>query len=232
MLGLYLSNSPGDDIEVAAVSPILDKYRSVVSEIIVGNEALVSEQVSARYLTAKISAVKQTVLAHGLSTPVGTVETPPFWLDSTSFSGNIVSNVSTVIEVADFLGINYHPYYGRVDPLITDAGTGMVSSVGSLRSRWNKSVIVTEYGFPTAGPPNLGIQTAPSDARLEATILSIEAARRKSRTPAYMFEAFDGVWKMRWSFPGVTSDSIEYHWGLLTCDRKLKNIRLPPGTTS
>jgi exo-beta-1,3-glucanase (GH17 family) len=229
MVGVWLDrNLRSSDVqEFAALEAVVRQYADVISEIAVGNENLFSRNGNTAYLVSNILAARRIVAALRKSIPIGTVETEPIWMESNPALG---FNMRAVAAAVDFVGVNFHPYYANIDPLVSNSGSALMGSHDRLNRKWNKRVIITEYGFPTSGPPHLGIRTPTTLSRLQAVITDVEPARRRQNVGAYFFEPFDGEWKTRWSFSGSTADSVEYHWGIMNCNRIPKiGIRLPPG---
>jgi exo-beta-1,3-glucanase (GH17 family) len=213
--------------EFSMLDTVIRQYSDVISEITIGNEAVLLNYTTPSYIVDRINMARRILIAARKSIPIGYADVEPIFMEDNPDVG--IYNMSGIVAVCDFLAVNSHPYYANVDPLISNAGNTVMGSHDRVSGKWNKPVIISEYGFPTAGPPNLGIFTPTTVSRLQAVIKDVEAARRKRNVRAYMFEAFDGDWKRRWLLGSPTSDNIEYHWGIMTCDRIPKGITLPGG---
>lgn len=117
---------------------------------------------------------------------------------------------------------------GGIDPLTgtQSAGAHVASGCAQITKKWNLPCIVTEAGYPTVGDPH---KTKDGTARTGVSRQSafwadMEAVSRKEKVAVYAFEPFDGDWKRRFQ----AFVEMDYSFGMMTCDRKMKDIKLPP----
>jgi exo-beta-1,3-glucanase (GH17 family) len=215
--------------------PFIQKYHDSISHIMVGNEPISGQQVPPSMVADAVNCVRATVQNAGVRIPVGVADICPIWLNQLLSSGSttvelnvsaIGQDVSAVVNAVDWIGLNTHPYYGGVDAHSGHAVEIVQQEVQDIQKKYNKPVIVTETGYPTADSPqstSAGM-AYPSMDGLTRYLGDIEGLSRKQQLPVYIFEPYDGDWKRRWQ-PYVEAD---YHFGLATCDRKMKPIALPP----
>lgn len=144
-----------------------------------------------------------------------------------------------VVAASDFIGLNQHAFWGGAPANIAALAT--VNGAKAVSDKWGgKQVIITETGYPTAGPSHKPKGTAqcpssvtttavPGVKALEQFLIEMEKLSRERKVIYYAFEPFDSQWKSRWE-EGNNAGKTDEHWGLMTCDRKLKDIKLPePG---
>jgi len=189
--------------EVSTLTRILSansKAKGYISGVIVGNEVLYDNVMSASALASKIDDVKSKVESYGLL--VGTAETP------STFDPAIVSS-------SDFLVANIHPFFGQVSA--SDAGDNLEQQFSALKSKLNgKDVIIGETGWPTAGQSNG--QAVPSVENLQSYVKQLQC--QNSGLKYYVFDGYDSPWKS----PGNLD--VEQHWGLWGADGSSKGINI------
>ena len=168
-----------------------------VKALIVGNEVMHRGDFSAEQYVHYIRRVKQDV-----DVPVAIAELLHSWLEHPELADEV-----------DVLGVQIYPYWGGLS--IDAAAADTVESVKLLRSRYpNKPVILTEFGWPTAG------------GTIGSAVASPENAARYFREVIPMldengieylyFAMADEKWKQQdEGGPGA-------HWGLLQADGSVK----------
>jgi exo-beta-1,3-glucanase (GH17 family) len=216
-LGVWMANQEGEDnYELDQMTLLVASYADVISEILIGNELVFIVKASTQYQARRLGDARSRVLSTGKKIPIGCAEVWNTWWDN--------PGAKEIVAASDFIGLNSHPWWTGVDPFQTNVGQNVVDSAFAINSKWKKKVIVTETGYPSAGPAHGAAQT--SLGRMERAAKDIEAMSRTRNVPVYFFEPFDGDWKRRWL---VSDTGIDYHFGLRDCNRNPKSIALPPG---
>jgi exo-beta-1,3-glucanase (GH17 family) len=229
MLGVWVDkDAKRNDVEIKRLVELLGEMGDsggVITDILVGNEAVFSQKASPAELLRMIKKAKDAVAGAGLSTPVGTAEIYQTWTGKANEDSAAAAPLTDVATEVDFIGLNVHPYYGGIDPLDGDKAGKFVRDEQLALEKF----YITETGFPTKGTPNkTGAGTStPGVKALSAFAQQVEDVSRKYKLPVFFFEPYDGDWKRRW-LPYTETD---YSFGLHTCKRELKDgIKLPgPG---
>lgn len=229
-LGVWVEKKKStNDVEIQRLVELLSEYGNaggVITEIVVGNEALFVQEADEDELLRMIQTAQDAVRGANLDIPVGTAEIYNVWtgVGADSKSGKSLDKIA---GASDFIGLNTHAYYAGVDPLGKAAGAGkhVLAERDGMESFWKKKglerkVIIMETGFPTEGPKrttNLGTATPGVDA-LSAFASQVEEVSRAENLEYYFFEPYNGDWKRRW----LPYTELDYSFGLHTCDRELK----------
>jgi exo-beta-1,3-glucanase (GH17 family) len=233
MFGVWVTpNKTNNAVEIRRMEYYVKKYHGIISHLVVGNEPILIEKTPVSTLVDAINCVRARVnaVAPGANIPIGVADIYNTWMGMPLGKGYIsddaIQDVRPVAEASDWIGLNSHPYWSGVDPTTGKSGANVLEMVQTIKAKFKKPVLVTETGFPTQGKPQTAARgtASPSIDGLTLFLADIEAVSRKNKLPVYMFEPFDGDWKRRWH-PFIESD---YHFGLTTCDRKMKAIKLPP----
>lgn len=168
-----------------------------IVRVLVGNEALLRNDVSAKQLIDYIREVKQFE-----QRPVSTSETWFEWM----------AHPELVPEV-DYIAVHLTPYWAGVS---VNEGVDLVfDQYAQLQKAYpGKPIVVTEVGWPSDGQP-FG-KSVPSRAN-QATFLR-EMIRRAETQQLnyYILEAFDQPWKA--SLEGA----VGAYWGIFDSDRHAK----------
>ncbi len=167
----------------------LARKNSNVNAIMVGNEAVLTEQISADGLIAYIREVKQSS-----AVPVTTGEGWDVWIAHPE-----------LVSAVDFIAAHVLPYWGGVDA--SHAVDVTIETYDKLR-RLNpgKHVVIAEFGWPSAGPNDQGADPG----RLEQAMVLRDFV---SRAEAYgidynIIELIDRPWK-------TMEGGVGPYWGLL-----------------
>ena len=113
---------------------------------------------------------------------------------------------NNVLNFGDFLLPNIHPYWDGV----VSAGDGanhVKNQYMAIKALTNKSILIKETGYPTAG-----------DARVSENLQKSFYAKlaKKKKVKFSYFEAFNQPWK--------DNLAVEPHWGLFKSDRTPKKV--------
>jgi exo-beta-1,3-glucanase (GH17 family)/cellulose synthase/poly-beta-1,6-N-acetylglucosamine synthase-like glycosyltransferase len=174
----------------------LARKNSNVNAIVVGNEAVLTNQMSADGLIAYIRKVKQSS-----PVPVTTGEGWDVWIAHPE-----------LVSAVDFIAAHVLPYWGGVDA--ARAVDMTVETYDKLRRLHpGKHIVIAEFGWPSAGPNDV----AANPGRLEQAIVLRDFV---SRAEAYgidynVIESIDRPWK-------TMEGGVGPYWGLLDASRHPK----------
>lgn len=160
---------------------------------IVGNEVVLSNQVSAGELAAKIKQVRNKFRAAGFQGPITTAEPPSSYLQH-----------SELCDAIDIVGINAHPFFDPSSSADT-AGSFLQSQISVAKQACpNKEVYIAETGYPSQGS-SLG-SNVPSVENQRTAINNIMTSLDGKAT---FLSTYDDYWKD----PGPYG--IEQHFGII-----------------
>jgi exo-beta-1,3-glucanase (GH17 family) len=235
VLGIWINkNATENAAELNRVMPFVRKYHKLISHIIVGNEPLFVLQVPVPDLVTAVHEVRRRVnsaCGGSKQIPLGVADIYNTWMNKPVSNGHMMvdlsANLHPLVDAIDFIGLNYHPYWGGFDPHSGKAAPHVLSSAQDVSKRYNnKEVVITETGFPTEGESHTTIDgtATPGVSALSLFVTDLEAVSRKEKLAVFMFEPYNGDWKRRWE-PYAAAD---YNFGMATCNRVMKDIKLPP----
>ncbi|EGV16539.1 glycosyltransferase family 2 protein [Thiocapsa marina] len=203
-LGAWIgSDSDANEVELARLGEILSKgYRNLV-RVMVGNEAILREDVSVAELTAYLDRVRKMTWL-----PVSTAEPWHVWLKHPELA-----------EHVDFITVHLLPYWEGVP--VDDAVDYAVSRFNEVKKAFpTKDVIIGEVGWPSNGRRNRGAEASlTNQTRFLRRFL---AHAEQAGYVYYVMEAFDQTWKAR--IEGATGA----YWGVYNTDREPKFVFTQP----
>ncbi|ORZ02791.1 glycoside hydrolase superfamily [Syncephalastrum racemosum] len=196
LAGVWINgdNAANQKEKSAAVKIVKGADKKFINGVMVGNEVVQSNLLSAAALAGHINDVKGQLPG----VQVGTVETPD------SFKPELIA-------AAQKLGVNIHPFFANT---VTAANgvKNLHDSFNAFKAKANgKPVIVTETGWPSAGQANGA--AVPSVANLQTFVKDILPV---TDINYYYFESQDANWKSGGAF------NVEPHWGLTDASGKSK----------
>ncbi|MEL6107794.1 MAG: glycosyl hydrolase family 17 protein [Planctomycetota bacterium] len=168
-----------------------------IKALIVGNEVMHRHDFSVEQYIDYIRRVKEQV-----EVPVAIAELLHSWLEHPELADEV-----------DVIGVQIYPYWGGVP--IEDAAQNTLQSVQQLQARFpGKKVVLTEFGWPTAGGKLGGAEASPENAgRYFREVIPI---LEKNGIEFLYFAMTDEKWKSQdEGGPGS-------HWGLLRSDGTVK----------
>jgi len=202
-LGAWISaDFERNEAEIAAVIQLTrDNWRNVV-RVVVGNESLLREEVSAKQLCDYIDRVQAAIRDAGSRVPVSTAEPWHIWIKHPD-----------LIDHVDFVATHMLPYWEGVQ--MEHAVDYIVDHVNLLRDTFpNKPVVITEVGWPSNGRTR---KSAVASTANQATFLRRFIARaEQEKYIYYVMEAFDQPWK------SATEGAVGAYWGVFDVRRQLK----------
>ncbi len=174
----------------------LARKNSNVKAIVVGNEAVLTKQITAEGLIAYIRKVKQSS-----PVPVTTGEGWDVWIAHPE-----------LVSAVDFIAAHVLPYWGGVD-----AGRAVDVTIETYeklrRLNPGKHIVIAEFGWPSAGPNDINA----NPGRVEqATVLRDFVSRAEAYGIDYnVIESIDRPWK-------TMEGGVGPYWGLLDASRHAK----------
>ena len=174
----------------------LARKNSNVNAILVGNETVLTNQITADDLVAYIRKVKQSS-----PVPVSTGEGWDIWIAHPE-----------LVSVVDFIAAHVLPYWGGVE-----AGRAVDVTIETYdklrRVHPGKHIVIAEFGWPSAGPNDVNA----NPGRLEQAMVLRDFV---SRAEAYgidynVIELIDRPWK-------TMEGGVGPYWGLLDASRHAK----------
>jgi exo-beta-1,3-glucanase (GH17 family) len=190
--GLGSDNAKNEE-EIARGLKAVASYGAIIDRVYVGNETLQRKELNAGELTAYVRRVRGAIASQSIK--VGTGENWHDWLKAPELAA-----------ASDFIGAHIYP---STDGVPAEVAVDYVARrVAELRSAFpGKPVIISETGWPSAGPKNQAAVPSPENQeRFIATFLSRAANERWDYS---FFEAYDQPWKDEGREVGVGP-----HWGL------------------
>ena len=190
----------GKDLErnEREINAVLDlaKKQANINAVVVGNETILRQELTAEELAAYIRRVKRST-----SLPVTTGEVWNIWLEHPE----LVSSV-------DFIAAHILPYWEGFET--TNAVDHAVSIYNRLRAAYpGKRIIIAEFGWPSAGYNKKDAQ--PGKFEQAEVIRSFVSTAQSLGMDYNLVEAIDQPWK---AFEG----SVGPYWGLLDASRTAK----------
>ncbi|KAJ9131731.1 Endo-beta-1,3-glucanase [Pleurostoma richardsiae] len=217
------NNQTTNDRQLAQMWDILDTYGdSPFKGVIVANEILYRQQMTASELGQLLSSVRSNITAKGMSLPV-----------ATSDLGDALT--AELVEQSDYVMANIHPFFGGVNAEDAASWTWTFWETHNgpfFKSDTSKNVI-SETGWPSQGGTDCGT-TSITDCP-DAAVAGIDelnqfmddwvCAALTNGTEYFWFEAFDEPWKIQFD---TGDQNWEDHWGLMDVNRNLKKgVKIP-----
>lgn len=211
------NNKTTNSRQLSQMWDILDKYGdSPFKGVIVANEILYREQMTATELGDLLGEVRSNITAKGMSLPVATSDLGDDW-------------TSELAAKSDYIMANIHPFFGGVNA--DDAASWTYSFWENNNGAYFKSDtsknIIAETGWPSQGGTDCGSDTVTdcpngSVAGIDEmnTFLSNWVCQALTNgTEYFWFESFDEPWKIMYD---TDTQNWEDHWGLMDVNRNLK----------
>jgi exo-beta-1,3-glucanase (GH17 family)/cellulose synthase/poly-beta-1,6-N-acetylglucosamine synthase-like glycosyltransferase len=203
-LGAWLgSREDLNDKEIERLIDVVRKNPEQVSRVIIGNEALLREDLDVRQMIARVQQVQRAV-----SAPVSTAEPWHIWLENPQ-----------LVDAVDYIAVHLLPYWEGV--AVDRAVDYVLQRYRELQRAYpDKLILVTEVGWPSNGRTMFdAVATAANQARFLRRFIA--AAEREGLT-YFLMEAFDQPWKQ------VREGEAGAHWGVYDADREQKFAFVSP----
>ncbi|KAK2601392.1 hypothetical protein N8I77_010846 [Diaporthe amygdali] len=216
-------NSTTNERQLSQMWDILDEYGdSPFKGLIVANEILFREQMTATELGSLLSEVRTNLTSRNLNLPVATSDLGDDW-------------TSELASMSDYIMSNIHPFFAGVNAKDAASWTWSFWSNqngGFWKSDISKNIIA-ETGWPSQGGTDCGTSTV-TDCP-DASVAGIDEMNTfmegwvcqalTNGTNYFWFESFDEPWKIMYN---SGSQNWEDHWGLMDVNRNLKDgVKIP-----
>ena len=184
--------------------------------VIVGNEVLFREDMTATQLGDVITGVKSNLTSRGITLPVASSDLGDKW-----------STAPELVAEIDYLMSNIHPFFAGVTAEEAASWTYdfWTQHDTILKTDITKNVI-SETGWPSQGGMDCGGATTCTNGSIAGiqemnTFMDGWVCEALANgTNYFWFEAFDEPWKIQFDTPG---QDWEDHWGLMDVNRNLKD---------
>ncbi len=209
-LGAWIGSDLARNERELAAAVSLAPRRNVV-RVLIGNEALLRNDLPVENLIAYIKRARQKIWK-----PVSTAEPPYIWLDNPE-----------LVKAVDYIGVQILPYWEGIP--INHAVDAIFERIDELRAAYpNKPIVVTEVGWPSRGKiiprrPYEGLAKAELNGEAVPSLVNQATFMREflNRAKAedityYVMEAFDQPWK------ASEEGAAGAFWGIYNADRKPK----------
>jgi len=195
-LGVKLSNN---DREVEALVTAANTYPDTIKRVIVGNEVLLRNDLTAGQLIEYIRKVKARV-----KQPVSYADVWAFWLKHPE-----------VAKEVDFLTIHILPYW-EDEPIGVEGSAEHIVEIYRIMAQAfpGKPILIGEAGWPTRGRSR-----GPAVANMENGARFVRTLARVSKENGFDYnvvEAFDQPWK------AMLEGTVGANWGVVDADRRVK----------
>lgn len=195
-LGAKLSNN---DQEVAALIQAANRHPDSIKRVIVGNEVLLRQDLTADQLIGYIRQVKAKV-----AQPVSYADVWAFWLKNPQLAQEV-----------DFITIHILPYWEDEPIGVEHAAEHIVMIYRMMAQAFpGKPILIGEAGWPTRGRSR-----GPAVANMENAARFVRTLARVSKENGFDYnvvEAFDQPWKAK------LEGTVGAKWGVIDEERRVK----------
>ncbi|KAI0844278.1 glycoside hydrolase family 17 protein [Daldinia vernicosa] len=216
-------NATTNERQLSKMWNILDKYGAdPFKGLIIGNEILFREQMTASELSKLLDSVRTNLTKHDWNLPVATSDLGDNW-------------DSQLASMSDYIMGNIHPFFAGVNAKDAASWTWQFwenKAHGFFKTETEKNII-SEIGWPTKGGTNCGddkITDCPNGSvagidELNTLMENWVCQALENGTNYFWFEMFDEPWKISFDTPGK---EWEDQWGLMDVNRNLKEgVKIP-----
>ncbi|KAH7392394.1 glycoside hydrolase superfamily [Phaeosphaeria sp. MPI-PUGE-AT-0046c] len=222
-LGVWLdSNDTTTQRQIQQTWTILDDYGcDYFKGIIIGNEVLFREDLTATQLLSHVSDFRKNITAHKCSLPVAMADLGDNW------TADMATKVDVVMS-------NVHPFFAGVDVKAAAGWTWnfwQTHDVALTATSKNIKQVIAEVGWPTGGGTNCGGAASCAGGsvagvnELNQFMEDWVCPSLKNGTDYFWFSAFDEPWKIRYNEKGK---EWEDKWGLMDINRNIKpGVKIP-----
>ena len=197
-LGAWLTADPiENDAELTKLIAITNANKDVVKRVIVGNETILRNELTAKELAVYLKRVRSEV-----NIPVSTAEPWHVWIEN-----------HDLVKHVDFIAAHFLPYWEGID--IHEAVDYVETTYNLLRTDFPEfPILMAEVGWPSNGRTRKSAIASESN---EAIFLRRFLDRAKTKNyEYYIMEAFDQTWKKE------IEGSVGAYWGVFDAYRKPK----------
>jgi exo-beta-1,3-glucanase (GH17 family) len=215
-LGVWIdTNTTTSTRQLQQMYNIFDTYgTSSFVGVIIGNEVLFRQDMTATELGTLLSDVRTNLTAKGIDLPVATSDLGDDW-------------TAELASQSDYLMANIHPFFSGNAAGVAASWTYDFWTTHDTILQTNLSKnIIAETGWPSAGGTDCGGASSCTQGSVAGitemnTYMDAWVCQAlKNGTNYFWFEAFDEPWKIIYDTPGA---DWEDKWGLMDVNRNLKS---------
>jgi exo-beta-1,3-glucanase (GH17 family) len=215
-LGVWIDNNATTNAwQLEQMYDIFDTYGpSSFAGVIVGNEVLFRQDMTAAQLGDVITGVKSNLTSRGITLPVASSDLGNDW-------------TAELASVVDYVMANIHPFFAGVTAEVAASWTWDFWQNNDVAFKTDPTKnIISETGWPSQGGMDCGAATTCTDGSVAGiqemnTYMGDWVCQALANgTNYFWFEAFDEPWKIIFDTPG---EDWEDHWGLMDVNRNLKS---------
>ncbi|KAM0148003.1 hypothetical protein ACHAQE_007128 [Botrytis cinerea] len=214
------SNTTTNTRQLEQLYKIFDEHGSAsFVGVIVGNEVLYREDMTASELTSIIQDVKSNMTTRGIHLPIASSDLGDNW-------------TAELANAVDYVMANIHPFFAGVTAEESAGWTWDFWQNHDVAFKTNASQnIISETGWPTQGGTDCGAATTCAQGSV-AGITELNTFMENwvceaitNGTNYFWFEAFDEPWKIQYN---SGDQNWEDHWGIMDVNRVLKDgVKIP-----
>ncbi|KAJ4307772.1 hypothetical protein N0V94_009615 [Neodidymelliopsis sp. IMI 364377] len=222
-LGVWLDdNNSTNKRQISQTWDILDEYGcDYFKGIIIGNEVLYREDLTAAQLIDQITVFRKNITSHKCDLPVAMADLGDNW------TADMATKVDIVMS-------NVHPFFSGVTVDKAAAWTWnfwQTNDVALTANNNDIKQVIAEVGWPSGGGTNCGGAASCTDGSVAGVdemnqfLEDWVCPSLKNSTEYFWFSAFDEPWKVMYNEKGK---EWEDKWGLMDVDRNLKpGLKIP-----
>ena len=195
-LGAWIGRDRARNEREIAAALRAAKTHSNIRGLVVGNESLLREDVSATALIRQLQAVRTRTRL-----PLTTAEPLHVWLQYPALA-----------DAVDYISVHILPYWEGLPP---DQAVAYATAIyDRLQGAFpNKKIVIAEFGWPSGGYNRGAARPGPLQ---QADVIRRFVAQVQHRGIDYnLIEAYDQPWK-------TAEGRVGPHWGLLSADGRQK----------
>ncbi|KAI9695920.1 MAG: hypothetical protein M1836_006037 [Candelina mexicana] len=229
-LGVWLEkNTTTNNRQIAQMYKILDDHGDKpFAGLIVGNEVLFREDLTATELGKTLSDVRTNLTSKKINLPIATSDLGDDWRKN-----------PTLVQDADMVMANIHPFFAGIGSDKAAAWTidfWTQNDIPLTANSPNKKQVISETGWPSGGGKDCGgagnctVSDSTPGAVASVTDMNVfmdtfVCQALKNGTEYFWFEAFDEPWKIKYN---DGDKNWEDKWGLMDSDRNIKKgVKIP-----
>jgi len=225
-MGVWVRHEEGREEEISNM--VAKAQTGCVDIVVVGNEELYayekgdSEAIDPNTLKQILKDVHSRLDANGLSNIPVTIAEP--WYTLFKHNPDNSFKYQEVLDEVDVFMVNIYPFHRGID--IDDAVADLDSIYWDVitdanEAGPNKSVIISETGWPSEGETKIAAKPSPMNAARYFYDVQCWAARNDVNV--FYFSAYDEKWKAQVEY----APEYEAHWGVWEPDGTIKPEFLP-----
>ncbi len=193
---------PRNENEIRAAIDLAHKHRNIV-RVVIGNEALLRNDVSLQELSVMLDRVRAAV-----KQPVSTAEPWHVWLAHPELAAHV-----------DYIAVHMLPFWEGVP--LDEAVDYVIDKMKKLETRFpDKKIVIGEVGWPSEGRTREGaVASTPNQA------LFLRRFIHRAEEEGYIYyvmEAFDQPWK------SFNEGGVGAYWGVYNVRREPKFVFTDP----